>query len=79
MRPEMPFLAAGAIAFGGGAIRDKGFPKDGLRAIAATIILVLIASATTGTRIAPLVNAIGMLAVMGSVMATITTISKRKK
>lgn len=66
MRPELPFLAAGATALIGGARRDGGFPDNGIRAVIATVVLVIVASATAGTKIAPLVHAIGLIAFMGA-------------
>lgn len=71
MRPEMPFLAAGAVSIIGGAIKEKAWPKHTVRAIVGTVVLVVAASATTGTRFAPLVNAIGLLLLLTSVMSAV--------
>jgi hypothetical protein len=71
-RPEMPYLAAGAVAVIGGAVKEKAFPANGVLAITATIFLVIIVSMTSGTKIAPLLHAIGMLLLMGSIIATVT-------
>jgi len=71
MRPEMPYLAAGTIAIVGGVRREKKWPKEGLRALVATIILVIIASATTDTKLAPLVRAVGLLTVLIAVIAAV--------
>lgn len=69
--PEMPYLAAGAIALIGGAVKEKGFPANGIVAVMATIFLVIIVSMTANTKIAPLLHAIGMLLLLGSVMGTL--------
>lgn len=69
MRPEMPFLAAGSVALIGGARREKRFPKSGIPAVVGTVVLVIIASATAGTRVAPLVRAIGLLLLMAAVFS----------
>jgi peptidoglycan/LPS O-acetylase OafA/YrhL len=79
----MPFLAAGAIAITGGVAREHGWPKEGLRALVATIILVVLTSATADTKIAPLVRAIGLLTVMIAIIAAVpafnTPTSKKGK
>ncbi len=71
MRPEMPFLAAGAVSIVGGAIVEKKWPKDTARSIIGTVVLVVVASATANTRVAPLVNAIGLLFLLASVMSAV--------
>lgn len=79
MAPEFPFLAAGAIAIVGGYRREGQFPKDGMRAVLATIVLVLIASATTNSRFAPLVRAFGFLVLLGSTYATVRAYQSKSK
>ncbi len=71
MRPELPFLAAGGIAIAGGIAREKKWPSEGGRAILGTLVLVIVASATANTRIAPLVRALGLLLLLASVMASV--------
>lgn len=73
MRPELPYLAAGAVSIVGGTMRAKGFPPNGLRSVAGTTALVIVASATENSRFAPLVHAIGLLLLMASVMAAVRT------
>lgn len=73
MRPEMPFLAAGTVSIIGGAIKEKKWPKHTVRAIIGTVLLVLAASASTGTRVGPLVHAIGLLFLLASIMAAVRT------
>ena len=68
----MPYLAAGAVAVIGGAVKEKAFPANGVLAITATIFLVIVVSMTSNTKIAPLLHAIGMLLLMGSIFATVT-------
>lgn len=77
MRPEMPYLAAGAVAIVGGAAKEKRWPDNASRAIVGTIAAVLIASATTDTPFASLVHAIGLLVLLVSVMAAINLNRKR--
>lgn len=79
MRPEMPYLAAGAIAIGGGAIKNHGWSTNTLHAVIATVALVIVASATAGTRIAPLVRAVGMLVLLAASMAAINAAIQAKK
>jgi hypothetical protein len=77
MRPELPFLASGAVAIIGGAIRDKGWPSYTTRAVIGTVALVLVASATTDTRIAPLVRAVGLLLLLTTIMAAVKATQKK--
>jgi len=76
MRPELPYLTAGSIAIVGGMAKERSWPREGHKAVLATLIMVVIASTTSGTSIAPLVRAIGLLAVLGAVMKTVPIISK---
>jgi len=69
MRAEMPYVAAGGVAFVGGAIRAKGWPDNGWQAILATAGIGIIASAANGSRIAPIVRALGLLILLSSVMS----------
>ena len=77
MGPEMPFLAAGAVAVVGGAIRDKAWPSYTARAVIGTVALVLVASATSETRAAPLVRAVGLLLLLTTVMAAVRAAQKK--
>lgn len=77
MSPEMPYLAAGAIAVAGGVARDKGFPKNGLSAVIATVALVIVASATAGSVIAPAIRALGLLLLMAAVMSAVPAFTKK--
>jgi hypothetical protein len=72
MRPELPFLGAGAVAIVGGTIREGHFPSKGGQAVLGTLVLTVVASATTDSRIAPLVHAIGLLLLLAAVMAATT-------
>ena len=78
MRPELPYLAAGAATVIGGAIAEKGWPKNTVRSAIGTVVLVVVASATTGTRVAPLVHAIGLLLLLTAVMAAVKATQSKK-
>ncbi|HJY05895.1 MAG TPA: hypothetical protein VJ323_06235 [Bryobacteraceae bacterium] len=78
MRPEMPFLAAGAVALAGGVARERSFPKEGMSAVIGTVALVIISSATADTPIAPLVRALGLLFLMVAVMAAVPALTRKK-
>lgn len=69
--PEMPFLAAGTVAMLGGIARNKSWPANGSRAVVATIAMVTVASASKGTKIEPLVRAIGLLVLMTAVIMAV--------
>jgi len=79
MRPELPFLAAGAVAVIGGAIREKRWPDNTARAALGTIVLVVAASATADTKAAPLVQAIGLLLLLTSIMAAVKAANGKAK
>lgn len=79
MRPELPFLAAGAVAITGGAIKEHKWPSNATNAVIGTVVLTLVASASASSRIAPLVHAIGLLLLLASVLATTTAVQNAKK
>ncbi len=79
MRPELPYLAAGAVAITGGAIKERKWPANATRAVIGTVVLTVVASASANTRIAPLVQAIGLLLLLTAVMASVTSVQNAKK
>lgn len=79
MKPELPFLAAGAVAITGGAIRERKWPTNATTALIGTVVLTVAASASANTRIAPLVHAIGLLLLLTAVMAATTSVQNAKK
>ena len=78
MRPEMPYLAAGGVAIVGGAIRDGRWPSEGANAALGTLIVVVAASATADTPIAPLVRAFGLLVLLVAVMTAVRAVNAKK-
>lgn len=79
MNPEMPFLAAGGIAIAGAAIKEKRWPSNSIKGIIGTVVLVLVASATKDTKIAPLVRAIGLLFLLAATLTTVRIVTDSKK
>lgn len=79
MRPELPFLAAGALTIAAGAARERAWPKDGARAVLGTLGLVIVASATTGSSFAPLVRAMGLLVLVVAVLVSVPVFSNARK
>jgi peptidoglycan/LPS O-acetylase OafA/YrhL len=71
MRPELPFLAAGAVTIAGAAKKEGHWPKNGARSIVGTVALVVVASATEDTPLAPLVHAMGSLVLLVACIAAI--------
>lgn len=67
----MPFMAAGAISIIGGIKREGHFPSNGITAVVGTVVLVIFASATTNTKVAPLVHAMGLLVLLGATYGTV--------
>ncbi len=78
MRPELPFLAAGTIALGAGFVREGGWPAKGAEAVIGTLALVIVASATSGSPVAPLVRAFGLLLLMVAVFAAVPAFQAAK-
>lgn len=77
--PELPFLTAGAIAIVGGSIKNHGWPPSAPKAIIGTVVLVIAASATADSPIAPVVHALGVLLVVASLMAAVNAVQSSKK
>lgn len=77
MHPELPFLAAGGVSIIGGAIRQKKWPDNTVRSIVGTLALVVVASATTNSKAAPLVHAVGLLLLLTSIMAAVRATQKK--
>lgn len=78
MSPEFPFLAAGGVSIIGGAIAEKKWPANGVKALIGTVVLVIVASATGNSRIAPLVHAIGLLLLLTAVIAATKQVKAKK-
>lgn len=78
-RPEMPYLAAGVITFIGGVRQANGWPPNAGKAVLATLVLVIVASATAGSKIAPLVRAFGILLILVAVLGNVNRELARKK
>jgi peptidoglycan/LPS O-acetylase OafA/YrhL len=78
MSPELPFLAAGTIAVIGGTRKSGGFPRNGMNAVVATVVLVIVASATGDTPVAPAVHAIGLLVLLAASMAAVKDFQAKK-
>jgi dolichol kinase len=78
MQPELPFLAAGTVSIIGGAIAEKKWPANGIKAVIGTVALTIVASATATSRIAPLVHAIGLLLLLTAVMAAVKEVNTTK-
>ena len=79
MNPELPYLLSGLIALGGGIRKAGKFPNNGGSVLMATLALTIFASLTTGSRIAPLVRAVGFIILLAAVMAAITANKGVKK
>lgn len=79
MRPEFPFLAAGGIALAGGAKAEGKWPSNWPSVLIGTVVLVVIASATNESKIAPLVRAIGLLLVVTTIMAAVKLNNEKAK
>jgi len=68
---EIPYLAAGVTAIAGGYRSQGQFPADGYKAVLATTGLVILASASNDTKLAPLVRAVGFVLFMGALYGAV--------
>lgn len=75
----MPFLAAGALTISAGVAKDRAFPSNGVSAVLGTVALVIAASATADTPVAPLVHAIGLLLLLAAGIAAVNTFNAASK
>lgn len=78
MRPELPYLAAGVISVAGAVRASHGWPSSLTRSVIGTAVLVIVASMSADTKLAPLVRAIGLLFAMAAVIAAVRLNSKPK-
>lgn len=76
--PEFPYLAAGLVAVIGATIRDGKIPDITTPAIG-VVVLVLVSSATAGSRYAPLVRAFGFLLLTAAVISATNAAMKTSK
>jgi hypothetical protein len=76
MNAETPYAAAGLITLASYSAKERNWPAAGHRIILATIILIIVASASNNTVIAPLVKAVGYLVLISSVIANTPIYSK---
>lgn len=77
MSPELPYLAAGAVAIAGGTAKAGKFPPpEAVRALFGTILLVILASATANSKAAPVVHAVGLLVLLGAMMAAVPAFAR---
>lgn len=69
MAPELPFIGAALVSLVTGVRKEGGFPSGGIKVLVALSVLVIVAAATAGTKLAPLVRAIGVVLLLTSVLA----------
>ena len=67
MSPELPYLAAGTLSLIAHTKAAGHLPSTALKTATATVVLVIVASATSGSKLGPLMHAIGLLLLMGAV------------
>jgi hypothetical protein len=79
MRPELPYLAAGGVTIMGGAIAEKQWPSNTTKVLIGTTVLVVVASATADSKLAPLVHAFGLLVLLSATLAATSQNLKTKK
>lgn len=78
MAPELPFIGAGLIALVTGVRREGGFPANGIRMLVALSVLVIVATATSGTKLSPLIRALGVVLLITSLIAFGQTLNMPK-
>ena len=68
---EILYILAGGVAIFGAVRRDGHWPAKGIQSVLATAVLVLIAAATNGTKLGPLVRAFGIVLLVAAGSAAI--------
>lgn len=71
MSTEVLFILAGGIAIVGAVRKTGSWPANGVKSVIATAVLVLLASATNGTKVGPLIRAFGIVLVITAGYAAI--------
>ena len=69
MGPEVPFIGATIVALVSAVRLEGRWPDGGIKTLVAAAVVVVIASASAGTSLAPLVRALGLATLMASVLA----------
>jgi hypothetical protein len=77
--PAMVVLGAGSLALAGEFAKEGGFPKDGPKAIIATVGLVIVFSVAANTPLEPLASALAWLILLGAVYAAVPAFQAGKK
>lgn len=77
--PEYLYLGAGGIALAGGFAEAGGWPDNGVKVVAATVILSAGASAFGNSRFKPIVSAFGWLALIAAVYGTVPALQAAQK
>ena len=77
MRPELTYLAASGVALAGATYRDGKLPNL-TRPLVGTVILVIVAAASSRTAAAPVVDAFGKLLLLGVVIAVGMIVYKKQ-
>lgn len=65
-----PILATGGIVLVAGWRREQGWPKNGVKSVAAIVVLLIVASALGSTKAGPVVAGISWLIFLGAVYAS---------
>jgi hypothetical protein len=67
-----PILASGGLVIVGGWKKEGHWPHNGTQAVAATLVLLIVASALGETKIGPIIGALAWLVFLGALYATAT-------
>ena len=76
LRPEMPYLAAAGVTVAASTYASGHLPALGKVALG-VIGIIVVASATTGTKLAPVMQALGYLVLLAVLMRSATMFNKK--
>lgn len=78
MSAETLLIAAGGVTFAGNMAKAKSFPPNGVAIVAATVALVILASATKNTPLSGPVKALAGLMLLVAVYVNVPAFTKGK-
>ena len=79
MSPELPFIGATVVALTSAVRLEGRWPDGGIKTLIAAAVVIVVASASTGTKAAPLIRAIGLTTLLAAVLAFGKTLSAKPK
>lgn len=77
MGPELPFIGATIVALVSAVRLEGRWPDGGIKTLIAAAVVIVVASATHGTSLAPLARALGITTLIASILAFGRTLARK--